>query len=81
MAMGTGPMTADIWEAMIYASALTMGTIADTVPNPIEVSKATSSAHPNVSTGRTYLRRWCLLHERGQVVQTGDLRVEKSGPT
>ncbi len=74
-------MTADICEAMTYASALTMGTIADTVPNPIEVSKATSSAHPNVSTGRTYLRRSRLLHKRGQVMQAGDLRVEKSGST
>jgi hypothetical protein len=51
IAMGIGPMTADICEAMTYASALTTGTIADTVPKPIEVSNAISSAHPNLSTG------------------------------
>ena len=53
MAMGMGPVTADICEAITYASALTMGTIADTVPKPIEVSNATSSAHPKVPTGPT----------------------------
>jgi hypothetical protein len=53
IAMGIGPMTADICEAMTYASALTTGTIADTVPKPIEVSNAISSAHPNLSTGLT----------------------------
>jgi hypothetical protein len=50
-------MTADICEAMTYASALTTGTTAETVPKPIEVSNAISSAHPNLSTGRPYLRR------------------------
>ena len=51
MAMGMGPATAETCEAMTYASALTIGTTADTVPKPIEVSSATSSAHPNVFTG------------------------------
>jgi hypothetical protein len=32
---------------------LTMGTTADTAPKPIEVSNATSSAHPKVPTGPT----------------------------
>jgi hypothetical protein len=45
-----GPATADICEAMMYASALTIGISADTIPKPIEVSKATSSAHPNATT-------------------------------
>ena len=49
MAMGMGPITADICEAMTYASALTTGTTADTVPKPIEVSNA-------ISSGRPYLR-------------------------
>jgi len=48
--MGMGPATADTCEAMMYASALTIGISADTIPKPIEVSKATSSAHPNATT-------------------------------
>jgi hypothetical protein len=56
IAIGMGPTTADTWEAITYASAFTTGTIADTTPNPIEVSRATSSGHPNASTRRRYLR-------------------------
>jgi hypothetical protein len=54
--MGMGPATADICEAMVYASALTIGMMADTIPKPIEVTKATNSAHPNTTTSRTYPR-------------------------
>lgn len=51
--MGMGPATADICEAMMYASALTIGMIADTIPKPIEVSSAMSSAHPKI--GRAHV--------------------------
>ena len=38
-AIGTAPATAETWEAITYASALTTGTIADTTPKPTEVSR------------------------------------------
>ena len=46
MATGIGPATAETWEAITYASALASGTMADSTPKPMEVSRASSSADP-----------------------------------
>ena len=40
IAMGMGPATAETWEAITYASALTIGKIADNTPKPTDVSRA-----------------------------------------
>ncbi len=45
-AMGTAPATAVTCEATTYASALMIGTIAETMPYPMEVSSARTSAQP-----------------------------------
>ena len=53
MAIGIGPATADTWEAITYASALASGSTAESVPNPMDVSSASSSAAPHGSIHQT----------------------------
>src|SRR5918997_5514868 len=78
-AIGTAPAMADTCEPTTYASALMIGTIADTTPKPTEVSSASSSDQPKSGTSRPYRepedQRPGLLDQRGQVVQAGDLGV------
>ncbi len=51
-AIGSSPATAVTWEAMTYASPLAIGTMAESTPNPNEVSSATSSGQPSCTLVR-----------------------------